>query len=174
MWSNFCADFSSFSRICSSAPILLWLLHILARQFTLYVMCVCVYAVAAELKKVKFVCAPHTILALPSIIWLASCISSFCLRFVFREVFDDVAVAVESYIFLFCFSSFVCLSHEQYKKNVSSRRRWNVPANLMLGCIHKMLTTNSYKDKNTHICVRTGRVLSLLDQRHSITERTAK
>lgn len=135
---------------------------------------VCVCARAVELKKIEFVRAPHTILSMPTIIWLGSCILSFCLRFCLTP-WRRCCWSLN----LFFFLSLVARSREAKKKYVSSRRRWNVPANLMLGCIHKMLTTNSYVyfwvrarvSTVAHTHTRTH-VLSLLDQQHSITQPT--
>lgn len=53
--------------------------------------CECVWCCSGpRLKKIEFVRAPHSALALPTIIWRASCILSFCSRIAFR-LHDDAA-----------------------------------------------------------------------------------
>lgn len=111
----------------------------------------------------------HTIFAMPSIIWFASCILSsafFFIRFAFG-LDDDVAgrclwlcFAVSFFFALLFLRSVACFAHEK-KKQMSrldddetfQRIVW------MAGCIRKMLTTKSYA--LTH-------ELSSLDQQHNI------
>lgn len=110
-----------FSRLLESQP-LLFLLRILVCQFKSHV-CVCVVLLllaadavttTVESKKIEFVRAPHTILMLSSIIWLASCI--LCV-FVYDSLFVLTTMSLVFRVFQSSFLlSFGCYARARKKK----------------------------------------------------------